>query len=309
VSCGNSVVDNGEQCDAGTGDHASCDGDCSLAYCGDGHKNTAASEACDDGQLNGTPCAWNDENCTRCKSDCTGTFNPGGPFCGDTVRQTAFEACDNGSDNGDTTCPYGTSCTLCSANCQTATSAAGAACGDGNVDEGHEVCDDRNTNTCGLCSSDCQTLRVAAKATGFIVTPDATSLTPQQTFTIDDGYGTVAVFEIDKNNMITPGHVLVHITDGQTPNQVAQIIANAINGVSGFQVQAQTPSGGILPLLHRKFSANGNQTIDSAVTATGFAVFGLTGGVAGDCVAGTFCTSDNDCASNDCNNGTHKCAP
>jgi cysteine-rich repeat protein len=307
VSCGNSVVDSGEQCDAGSGDHASCDGDCSFAYCGDGHKNTLAGEACDNGTDNGAPCAWNDENCTRCKADCTGTFNPGGPFCGDSIRQTAFETCDNGTDNGNTTCPYGTSCTLCSTDCQTATSAAGAACGDGNVDEGHEVCDDRNTSTCGLCSSDCQTLRVAAKATGFIVTPDAASLTPQQTFTIDDGYGTVAVFEIDKNNMITPGHVLVHITDGQTPNQVAQIIANAINGVTGFQVQAQTPSGGILPLLHRKFSANGNQTITSAVTATGFAVFGLTGGVAGDCSTGTFCNSDNDCASNSCNPGQHKC--
>jgi cysteine-rich repeat protein len=310
TSCGNGVVDNGEQCDPGTGvpadDAATCDDDCTAVDCGDGHINTV-KEACDDGALNGNPCGYNDPSCTRCNSTCTGTTSPGGPFCGDAVIQTANETCDNGNDNGATTCPYNTSCNLCSMNCQTSTPAAGATCGDGNIDEGHELCDDHNTNTCGLCSSDCTAVRVATKATGFIVTPDASGLTVQKTFTINDGLGTTAVFEIDENNMVTAPHVNVHINATDTANQVAQVIANKINGVPGLQITAGTPSGGIVPLTHDRFSSKGNVTItwDPSI-GTAFSAFGMTGGVGGDCTTGVGCTSDDDCVSHQCT-GSHVC--
>lgn len=51
--CGNAVVDDGEDCDPGTGlDEAGCNFDCSAVVCGDGYPNLAAGEECDDG--NGT---------------------------------------------------------------------------------------------------------------------------------------------------------------------------------------------------------------------------------------------------------------
>lgn len=307
AGCGNGVVDHGEECDEGSGDHATCDGNCTAVVCGDGRQNVAAGEACDDGASNGDPCDWNDQNCTRCNSDCTATVSPGGPFCGDSVTQTAFEDCDEGANNGATSCPYNTSCNLCSLDCQTATPAAGATCGDGNVDEGHELCDDHNASTCGTCSTDCGTLRVAAAASGFIVTPDADSLTPQQTFTISDGYGTTAVFEIDKNNIVTPGHIMVHISDGDSANAVALVIVDKINHATGLLVTAQTPSGGIIPLLHDRLSSKGNSNITSNITASGWATYGMTGGVAGDCANSVGCNSDDDCASNHCG-GNHQCA-
>jgi cysteine-rich repeat protein len=48
--CGDGVVQSAaEQCDTGGVDSATCNADCTTARCGDGHLNTAAGEACDDG--------------------------------------------------------------------------------------------------------------------------------------------------------------------------------------------------------------------------------------------------------------------
>ncbi len=47
-SCGNGVVDPGEACDAGA-ESADCDADCTKPMCGDGLRNAAAGEGCDDG--------------------------------------------------------------------------------------------------------------------------------------------------------------------------------------------------------------------------------------------------------------------
>jgi cysteine-rich repeat protein len=54
--CGNGHIENlVEQCDPGTGkDTASCDSDCTLPVCGDGHVNPFTGEQCDNGSLNGT---------------------------------------------------------------------------------------------------------------------------------------------------------------------------------------------------------------------------------------------------------------
>jgi cysteine-rich repeat protein len=57
--CGNNHVENlVEQCDTGGVDTATCDSDCTLPACGDGHLNTAAGEQCDDGNtVNGDGCS------------------------------------------------------------------------------------------------------------------------------------------------------------------------------------------------------------------------------------------------------------
>lgn len=49
-SCGDGVLDSGEECDPGpAGDAIDCDYDCTAVLCGDGYANLVAGEQCDDG--------------------------------------------------------------------------------------------------------------------------------------------------------------------------------------------------------------------------------------------------------------------
>ena len=49
-SCGNDVVDPGEECDDGNGGSGDgCDATCHVEYCGDGVVNDNGQEQCDDG--------------------------------------------------------------------------------------------------------------------------------------------------------------------------------------------------------------------------------------------------------------------
>jgi hypothetical protein len=228
-TCGNGIVDTGEECDPGGGaspvDTATCNHDCTLARCGDGHKNIAAGETCDDGANNGNPCGYNDQNCTRCNSTCSGTVSPGGPFCGDGVTNGP-EVCDDGADNG-AACPYSNAtCSVCKPDCSGTEASTGPFCGDGTVQaqfnevcdpgagvdtdsatcdsdcsivqcgDGHlntvagEVCDDGNTDgdACGTCVGACQTPNPAKAAVGVITAKPAGSITEGDTFTLNDGF-------------------------------------------------------------------------------------------------------------------------
>ncbi|GEM_PF-4373331 len=88
--CGNMIVEDGEDCDDGEASE-SCDGDCTIAECGDSTLNAAAGEACDDGEAN------SDELADACRSDCSLAS------CGDAVVDTS-EACDDGNDIDDDGC-------------------------------------------------------------------------------------------------------------------------------------------------------------------------------------------------------------
>ncbi|HEY6179540.1 MAG TPA: DUF4215 domain-containing protein [Kofleriaceae bacterium] len=134
MSCGNGTVDPAhgstvaEQCDPGGGsspaDTETCNFNCTIARCGDSYTNGAAHETCDQGVLNGTPCDYGHPDCTRCNATCTDdTFQPGGPFCGDSRITMNIETCDDGLRNGGK-CTYGDiAClstpmsTVCNANC------------------------------------------------------------------------------------------------------------------------------------------------------------------------------------------------
>jgi cysteine-rich repeat protein len=92
--CGDGVIEHGvEVCDD-AGDSARCNADCSMATCGDGLVNAAASETCDDGAES-----------SSCDADCTPAS------CGDGVTNTsAGERCDDANTvDGDG----------CSAECNT----------------------------------------------------------------------------------------------------------------------------------------------------------------------------------------------
>lgn len=176
--CGDGKTDLGfgETCDLGSANTANaygpnqCTDKCALAsHCGDGVQD--ASEACDDGQNNGSPIS----NCdVSCKLKCgNGTLEAGeqcdagtakntgayggctstctwAPFCGDGVKDAAYgEACDDGRNDGS----YGT----CTSSCQLA-----AHCGDGTVNAAAgERCDlgaanQVNPYGAGLCTTTCQ---------------------------------------------------------------------------------------------------------------------------------------------------------
>ena len=55
-SCGDGIVDGGEDCDDGS-ESAACDTDCTVAECGDGLANATAGEQCDGDDLLGATCA------------------------------------------------------------------------------------------------------------------------------------------------------------------------------------------------------------------------------------------------------------
>lgn len=155
-ACGDGVVDEHEDCDAGAGndDNAACTSACRWATCGDGLVRFGV-EWCDDGNLVNTdaclvscdPAACGDgfvgpgELCDdgnvldddACPSTCT----LGG--CGDGFVQ-AGEQCDDGNAmNGDD----------CLADCRA------AVCGDGVVHVGVEQCDDGNKVDDDTCGDDC----------------------------------------------------------------------------------------------------------------------------------------------------------
>jgi MYXO-CTERM domain-containing protein len=118
TTCGNGMLDAGEQCDNGTVADA-CRTSCLLAKCGDSVVDTG--EQCDSA-MSGMPC---NPNCTL-------------PVCGDGVVTTG-EECDNGASNSNTAPD------ACRTTCKR------AKCGDGVVDS-TEACDPATaTPTCVAC--------------------------------------------------------------------------------------------------------------------------------------------------------------
>ncbi|MBN2723033.1 MAG: DUF4215 domain-containing protein [Deltaproteobacteria bacterium] len=149
ISCGNGVVDEGEECDGDISDSCedegyyggtiTCSTDCTLnyaecelyGYCGDGEKSEVYGEECDLGDENSS------EVDAQCRPDCTLAG------CGDGI-QDSDEECDLGGENSDE--PNA----LCRVDCQL------PRCGDGIHDMGEE-CDygSGNGDSPNSCRSDC----------------------------------------------------------------------------------------------------------------------------------------------------------
>ncbi len=96
-SCGDGVLDSGEQCDNGTanGPTAACTNQCKKNICGDGNPETSdGKEECDNGADNGkTTCsAAYSSSCLSCTTSCKWTASAGG-YCGDGTKNGP-EQCD-----------------------------------------------------------------------------------------------------------------------------------------------------------------------------------------------------------------------
>jgi cysteine-rich repeat protein len=161
TSCGDGVVQPGEECDDGNGiDDDDCRNDCTIPVCGDGILDDG--ETCDPP---GSPAGGNGNNCD---SDCT--------VCGDSIVD-ADEECDDGNAIDDDDCRNDCTIPVCGdgivdgqdgETCDPPGSPAGGngnncdsdctVCGDGVVDAGEECDDGNGLNTDG-CRNDC-TIRV-----------------------------------------------------------------------------------------------------------------------------------------------------
>jgi cysteine-rich repeat protein len=131
-SCGDGVVDAGEQCDDGNDDDAdACSNACTAAVCGDAILQTSVEE-CDDGD---------GDNTDSCVEGCKFAT------CGDGFVRQGAEACDMGADNDDQA--YG-GCTK--------TCTFGPRCGDAKVN-GPEECDDQNDDETDGCLTSCAEAR------------------------------------------------------------------------------------------------------------------------------------------------------
>jgi cysteine-rich repeat protein len=131
--CGDGVVDEAEQCDAGPmngADGSPCRAGCLKHKCGDGIVAVGLEE-CDDGPYNGGACT---DTCTL-------------PVCGDGMIAPG-EGCDDGPMGSDT----------CTIACKLVT------CGDGVV-QPPEACDDGNDDQTDGCTPLC---REAACGDGFV---------------------------------------------------------------------------------------------------------------------------------------------
>jgi cysteine-rich repeat protein len=125
TTCGDGVVDDGEECDLGD-DNAPdglCTPDCQISTCGDGFVEDAIEE-CDDG---------NEDNTDACLDNCREAF------CGDGHVHAGVELCDDGNDDDTDECRN--DCTL-------------ASCGDGTV-QAPEECDDANLDNTDACLNTC----------------------------------------------------------------------------------------------------------------------------------------------------------
>jgi cysteine-rich repeat protein len=119
-----------EDCETTT-DTKDCDADdCLIPVCGDGYRNDAAGEDCDDGNT------LLFDDCVQCQQ----------AICGDGFVRLGEEECDDGNNSNGDHCPD-------DPNPPTAGTCERARCGDGFIQIGKEDCD--TTADSPLCDRDC----------------------------------------------------------------------------------------------------------------------------------------------------------
>ncbi len=266
--------------------------------CGNGQ--VGEGEECDNGNIPPeTQCPYGTVSCIACNACALVLLS--GPYCGDGVLQLSNEQCEDGNSISEDSCPYGTApCNICNSGCVLEPRSNGEVCGDAVTQLDHEDCDDGNTSSCGGCSPDCQIEQAPTAATGMIVVPASASLQDQETFSLDDGVGNQVVFEFDRlGNGVTQG-VAVSVTGALTDTDVRDACVFAINDQGPLAITAGSLGAQIVTLVHDRLTAAGNVSISDTVASDGFVVFGMSGGLSGDCGPGVGCVMNSDCLSGFC---------
>ncbi len=118
----------------------------------------------------------------------------------------------------------------------------------------------------------------ALKAVGTITCVTFALLLDTETVTLTDVGGTAIEFEFDKDGGgIVGSGVQVNITGAVTANDVAVILAAAINAQAEFVAPA--PGAAIVGVTQADPGISGNTPITEAVANGGFTVTGFTGGL------------------------------
>jgi len=227
ASCGNSIVDPGEECDDGNSSNDdSCMNNCQSARCGDGYV-WVGTEECDDG---------NSSNTDACLVGCVAAT------CGDGYLHAGVEPCDDGNASNTDACLVG---------CVAAT------CGDGHLWAGTETCDDGNTTAGDGCSPNCATeaLPVLHWATGqpavwddmtlyFAGEPHAPT-TPVVAAANADQRGRAYLFTATTYHVLSlPGHQWLE--SGNLTSRFAGVPGNNLIFAWGVSWNAQPTTGIIL---------------------------------------------------------------
>lgn len=323
--CGDGVVrttgPSAEECDNGAnnGPNNNCLATCKNNVCGDGFRDTEGMNAsdtdeCDDGNTNDEmACPYGINSCTACSGNCNTVLNLTGAFCGDGAVNNASETCDDNNNVTETECAYGAvggTCDICNASCQIVAE-TGPYCGDRTTSNG-ETCDD-GSPTCGLCNSSCSGTITATAATGIIIVDGGgNGATDGKLLTIDDGNGTSITIEFDTNGMgVVAPRIALNYANTEDATEVRESLQSIINGAAGLDITATDLGAAGLLLTNTNIGVIGNVAITNTVNdATKLFVSGMSGGTGRDCAIGNFCTSDDDCASGDCDltgSPTFKC--
>lgn len=97
------------------------------------------------------------------------------------------------------------------------------------------------------------------------------------TVTINDGFGTIVVFEFDDDDAITEGNVAVEIESSAALNATA--LRTAINAQTELGVTAAFGGAGIIRLTNDETGALGNQAITATEASEFLTIEGLSGGL------------------------------
>jgi hypothetical protein len=128
------------------------------------------------------------------------------------------------------------------------------------------------------CAGQAAAISAGSHATGQINTVPGGNLVDGENFMLDDGAGSLVVFEFDSNGSVSSGNVPVQFTVSKTPDQVKDAIIAAVNGVANFQITASSKGYGLVKLTNDNLGASGNTAIVNNVTNPGFTTEGMTGG-------------------------------
>ncbi len=117
------------------------------------------------------------------------------------------------------------------------------------------------------------------KATGTITPVAGSLLADGDDFTLDDGANPALNFEFDDDDAIA-GDVAIPLTGGESKNQIAYKIRDAINAATPLDITAEVDPDTFDVLLTNDIGGmDGNVTILESVTDAGFIVAGMDGGI------------------------------